>query len=94
MNMGRIFRSGIFLFIGTVVSSLLNFVFWIVISRYTSPDIIGSAAVIIALQSVLAMVFSFGLPAGLQKFVGRDAAKGDTESISMYFSTALLFLLI
>jgi len=94
LKLGEVFRSSLWLLIGTIVSNAAGYVYWIVVSAYVSPSVIGSIAVILALQSVLVMLFSIGIPAGLQRFIGMIYAKGDEESISTYFGTGLVYLVV
>ena len=93
LKVGDVFRSSLWLFIGAIFSNMAGYVYWIVVATYVSPSAVGSIAAILALQNILVMLFSIGIPAGLQRFVGMNYAKGGEESISTYFGTGLVYLI-
>lgn len=94
LGASKVVRSGFWSYTGSLLSSFLAFLFWIVASSYVLPSVIGSVAVIMALLNILMVLFSFGLPMGLRRFIGLGKGKNDYSLVSSYFLTTLLFLIL
>ena len=94
MSIQRVFRSGVWLYLGTSISSIISYFYWFIASTIVAPDIVGSAAAVISLYGLLISTFSLGLPAGLQRFLSISDSKRDYASLSSYFSSALGCLVI
>ncbi len=88
------FKGGIWLFAGSSISSVLNFLFWVIASSFVSVDIIGYAASIISLLSIFITISTLGIPAGLQRYVGIAKGEDDSEKITSYFLTGLSTLIV
>lgn len=87
-------RSSIWLYVGSLFSSLLGYLYWAVASRFVASTTIGLAATILSFQSLLLSIFSLGLPAALKRYIGLSIAKNDFRLLASYFFTSLLLLLL
>lgn len=94
MSIRSIARSGLWLYIGGLTSSLLGYIYWIIAAQMVLPEMIGSAAAIIAFQNILVTLFSFGIPVGLRRFIGISQRKEDDQQLTSYFYTSLVLLLL
>jgi len=93
MGLSGVFKGGLWLYIGGLLTSFLGYVYWFIASSFVPPGTIGSAAAITSLQGLLVGVFSLGLPTGLQRFIGMSRGKNDYQQLSTYFFTSLTFAL-
>ncbi|MFW9979858.1 MAG: oligosaccharide flippase family protein [Candidatus Thorarchaeota archaeon] len=92
MSTGRIVKSGLWIYIGGLSTNIIGYVYWILASRFVPPDIVGIASAIIALQGLLVVVVSLGLPTGMKRFIGKTMDDEDYSRMSGYFSTNLLIM--
>lgn len=80
------------LYVGSLLFNLLGFFFWIVVSLFVSPQVVGSAAAVIALYSSFVAVLSLGIPMGVRRFMGSSWGDGDYQQLFSYFLTAFVLL--
>lgn len=93
MSLSRVVRGGFWLYIGSLLTIFLTYVYWLIASNFVVPNVVGSAGAVMSMQSLLVSVFSFGLPSGLQRFVGLCKGKNDYQQLSEYFFSSLFFTL-
>ncbi len=103
-EVGKLVRSGFWLYLSSLTITLSGFVYWLVISRIAGPKILGLTTAVIGLASLFNGIISFGIGIALQRFVGECRGKHDdlcetkffwggfTISYSVYTITGLLLL--
>ena len=72
----RLYSNAFYLVMTNGISSLLGFVFWIIVARFYSPEDVGLASALIAAVSLLAGFTHLGLDIALVRFLsqfGKDA---------------------
>ncbi|CAN5808046.1 hypothetical protein BH23THE1_BH23THE1_26270 [soil metagenome] len=90
---GANIRSGaIFIYVETSVSLFLGYVFWILMSKFGTAEIIGTSSAIISLAGILAVVANLGIPTGVQRFLGKSFAHSSSEDTRYYFISSLLLI--
>ena len=60
-----------YIYIELIVATLSGYILWIILSKITTPDVIGTTSTIISLGSIFATIVSFGIPNGLPRFLGK-----------------------
>jgi O-antigen/teichoic acid export membrane protein len=70
-----------FQYVNSFASVLVGFIFYIYIIHYYSSELVGTVALLIAITSLLNIVFSFGLGPGIQHFVSYHLGKGELDSV-------------
>lgn len=89
---GRVARGAFYLYVSTLIVSFLGYVFWLVISKLTTPDVVGLASTAVSLAIILSSLTIFGIPTGIQRFLGKAHAEGDMTSLKSYLSNGLTVL--
>lgn len=89
MGLSGVVRGGLWIYIGSLLSGFLGYIYWLIASRFVSPSVVGSAAAITSMQALLVSIFSLGISTGLQRFIGLSKGKNDYQQLSTYFSTSL-----
>lgn len=80
-----------YLYVETITSLIAGYVFWVVISRLTSPEIVGVSSTVISIATILASVITLGIPTGIQLFLGRAFAENKiTDSKVIAKASSLL----
>ncbi len=79
-----------------MVSLVLGYLFWIIMSKIGTPEIIGTASAVITFSGILAVISNLGIPTGIQRFLGRSFAVSSTFQINTYLviSTFLITITI
>lgn len=89
-----IFRKGALLYLDSIMINLIGYVYWVVIGQIGGAESVGYASVTISLAWIIQGIILFGLPIGLQRFVGKSFGKNNFSQLSQYFMTAYLFTII
>ena len=90
LSVGKVVKGGLWVYIGGFVTNIVGYAYWIIASRFVTPDVVGSASAIIALQGLLVIIISLGLPTGLRRFVGENYSSREFNRLGKYFFTNLL----
>jgi O-antigen/teichoic acid export membrane protein len=90
MSFKRFVRGGVWLYIGSLLSEFLGFLYWVIASRFVDPSVVGSASAVIALQGIFLSMASIGLPTGVRRLIGQTYGKKQYQQLSTYFSTSLV----
>lgn len=67
-----LFKNSIYLMVTNLVSLILGFFFWIIASRYYTPNDIGIVSTILSSMSLISMISSVGFPTALLFYLPRD----------------------
>ena len=94
MSIGKVVRGGFWLSLGLILSSFFGFIYWLVVSRLVGPEVVGKAAAVLGVESLTLALLGFGVPIGVQRFVGRSYGRRDFESLGEYFYSSLFLLLL
>ena len=93
-----LFKNSIYLMITNFISLALGFIFWIVASRYYTPNDVGIISAILSSISLISMISSVGFPTALVFYLPRDPKNTNiiidsclTVSIIMSIIFSLIF---
>lgn len=89
-EVGKLVRSGFWLYLSSIANTLSGFIYWLLISRLAGPRVLGLTTATIGLAALVTGVTSFGITIALQRFVGECRGKGDPGCESEYFWGAFL----
>jgi len=90
----KVLRGSFWLSLGSIITSFLGFVYWLLVSPIVPPETVGRAATILALESLFLSTISLGIPTGIMRFLGREYARQDTSTLGKYFYSPLIFLFV
>ena len=92
LGFGRIAKGAFYLYISTLITSVLGYVFWFIVSKLTSPNIVGLASTAVTIATIAHAFTMLGIPTGIQRFLGKAYAKNDTNILKSYFTTGFTIL--
>ena len=92
--MGRVARGAFYLYLSTLIASVLGYVFWLVVSKLTGPEEVGLASATVSFAVILGSLTLFGIPSGIQRFLGKAYAEGDIKALKTYLSNGFTILLL
>ena len=93
-EVGKLVRSGFWLYLSSLTNTLSGFIYWLLISRLAGPKILGLTTATIGLAALVTGVVSFGITIALQRFVGECRGRNDYQCESEYFWGALLMSIL
>ena len=67
-----------------------GYAFWYILSRISSPDVIGISSSLISLAAIFVSLASIGIPVGSQRFLGRMFLEGKFEDVKLFVKTSLI----
>jgi O-antigen/teichoic acid export membrane protein len=71
-----------------LATSLLGYVYWLVISNIAGPAVLGETSAVIGLASLIGSAASLGVSVGAQRFLG-GGVHGSKWDVGLYFGTLL-----
>ena len=93
-EVGKLVRSGFWLYLSSLTNTLSGFIYWLLISRLAGPKILGLTTATIGLAALVTGMISFGITIALQRFVGECRGMNDYQCESEYFWGAFLVSIV
>ena len=93
VSVSRLIRGSIWLYTTSIVNNLLGFIYWFVLSRLASPDLIGYVSSTLGLSGIVVGLASLGVGVGIRKRVAELVGMGGKREASTCFLSALVFWL-
>ncbi len=81
-----------FLSIEAIVNIFSGYIFWIVLSKFTTAEIIGTSSAVISLATILASIVTIGVPSGVQRFLGRSFFEQKAQDTKLFVKASLLIV--
>ena len=80
-----------YLFLDAIFGLGLGYLFWIIVSRFLGPSITGETSSSVTIAVLLAVIFTFGISIGSQRFLGKAFAENQKEYFREITKFTLLF---
>jgi O-antigen/teichoic acid export membrane protein len=90
----QVTRGAFYLYLSTMISNVLGYVFWLVIFKLTTPYEVGLASTATSIAIILGNLTIFGIPIGIQRFLGKTYVERDLNSLKSYFFNGLTILML
>jgi O-antigen/teichoic acid export membrane protein len=87
-------KGAAYLYLDYIVSLILGYAFWLIISKVSSPEIIGISSTIVSFSAILAVVAGLGIPRGVQRFLGRSFSEENYSEAKRYVNISIVFVSI
>jgi O-antigen/teichoic acid export membrane protein len=85
-------RGAAFLYIENITTMVYGYAFWYILSKITTPDVIGISSSLISLATIFVSIASIGIPVGSQRFLGRMFLEGKFEDVKIFVKTSLIII--
>jgi len=90
----QIGRGAAFLYIENISTMVYGYAFWYILSKITTPDVIGISSSLISLAVIFISLASIGIPIGSQRFLGKMFLERKFEDVKLFVKTSLLITTI
>jgi O-antigen/teichoic acid export membrane protein len=94
MSKLQIGRGAVYLYIENISSMLFGYAFWFILSRITTPEIVGISSSLISIAVIFISVASIGVPLGVQRFLGKIFLEQRFEDALVYTKSSFLIVSI
>ena len=85
-------RGTIYIYIESVTAMIFGYIFWIILSRIGAIEIIGTFSAILSLAGILAVIASFGIPEGIQRFLGKFFYQRKLNDAKVFVVSSLIII--
>ncbi len=87
-------KGAMYLYIQIISSLTAGYIFMILLSRITTPEIIGVFSLLVSLSEIFANIAIIGMPDGIQRFVGKNFLQQKYADAKLFVKVSLIFLSI
>jgi O-antigen/teichoic acid export membrane protein len=87
-------RGAAYIYIESISSLISGYIFWLIVSKITTPEIIGTSSTVVTYATIVAVIAGMGVPIGMQRFVGKSFSEKNFEDVKRYVITSLLLICI
>ncbi len=91
MNVGK---GAVYLFIETIAAMFFGYGFWFLVSKFTTPEIIGTSGAVVSLATIFITIATLGVPTGVQRFLGKSFSEQKLENSKVLVKASLLLISI
>src|SRR5437867_4985502 len=85
-------RWTIYIYIESVAAMIFGYIFWIILSRIGTIEIIGTFSAIVSLAGIFAVIASFGIPEGIQRFLGKFFYQQKLNEAKVFVNSSLILV--
>jgi O-antigen/teichoic acid export membrane protein len=82
------------IFIQVITSLITGYLFWIILSKISTPEVIGTFSVIVSFADIIAYVAMIGLPEGAKRFLGKSFSQQKIQEAKVFVKASVLLLCI
>jgi O-antigen/teichoic acid export membrane protein len=87
-------RGAAYMYIETIAALISGYIFWIIMSRITTSEIIGITSTLFSLAGIVTVVASIGIPTGIQRFLGKSFSDKKLDEAKTLVLVALFLVCI
>ncbi len=90
MNKSNIGKGVMYLYIEAITTMFSGYVYWLILSKITSPSIIGTSSATLSFISIFIVIASMGVGGGIQRFLGKSIVNKKIENVKGFINSSLL----
>lgn len=68
------------------------YVFWLILSKITTPEVIGTSSAVVSLSTIFTTVVIIGVPTGVQRFLGKSFSEQRFEDTRVFVKASLIMV--
>lgn len=85
-------KGATYLYLETLIAMLSGYIFWIVMSKLASPEVIGTSSALVSLAVIFMTAATIGIPAGIQRFLAKSFAEQKIDDAKIYLRSSLILI--
>ena len=93
LNGPAISRGAGYIFVETIVGFISGYLLWFILTRITTPDIIGLSSTLVSLASIFTTVASLGVPVGVSRFLAKTFHEKDPDNSKTLIKISVILVI-
>lgn len=89
---GIIGKGATYLYVETIISLIMGYLFWIVISKLSTTDTVGTSSAVITLAGIFSYIAIVGVDNGAQRFLGKSYLEQRIDDVKIYIKASLVLI--
>lgn len=82
-------KSAAFIYIESVISALSGYLLWLILSKITTAEVIGTASTVISISTIVITVVTLGIPNSIPRFLGKSYSEGKMKVARVFIDASL-----
>jgi O-antigen/teichoic acid export membrane protein len=83
-------KGALFIYLETLVSMGSGYIFWIILSKISTPNAIGISSTIVSLITIFSTIASIGIPQGVQRFLGKSFSEKKNDVAKEFIKSSFI----
>ena len=92
MKKDEVGKGVMYLYIQLISSMISGYIFYILLARIASPEVIGTFSLLVSISEIFANIAIIGIPDGVQRFFGKSFLQGKLADAKLLVKVSLVFL--
>ena len=85
-------RGAAYIYIESIASLISGYIFWIIVSKITTSEIIGISSTLISFAGIVSVIATIGVPSGVLRFLGRSFSEKKLDEAKKTVLVALFLI--
>ncbi len=94
INKNKVGKGIAFLYIESISMLFSGYIYWLILSKLTSPAIIGTSSTVISFSALFTAIAAVGISSGIQRFLAKSIGNNSLEESKGIINSALLIISI
>jgi O-antigen/teichoic acid export membrane protein len=87
-------RGAAYIYIETISSLISGYIFWLIMSKLTSSEVIGTSSTVVTFATIVAVIAGLGITTGMQPSIAKSLSEKKIDDAKIYFISCLLLVCI
>ena len=87
-------RSAAFVYIESITLMVTGYLYWLLLSRLVSQEVIGSFSTVVALSAITSNIIMLGIPIGCQRFISKSLSEKNDGEVKLIIQSSLVIITI
>ena len=87
-------RGAAYIYIEAITSLVSGYIFWLIMSKLTSSDVIGTSSTVVTFATIVAVIAGLGITTGMQPSIAKSLSENKIEEARLYLICCLLLVCI
>jgi O-antigen/teichoic acid export membrane protein len=87
-------KGAAYIYIETIISMFAGYGFWIIISKFTSPQTLGTASAVVSFATIFATIGTLGANIGVQRFLGMNFSENKLGDARVFIKASVALTLV
>lgn len=87
-------KGAAYLYIEAIASLVSGYIFWLIMSKLTPSEVIGTSSTVVTFATIVAVIASLGITTGMQPYIAKSLSEKKIEQAKIYFISCFVLVCI